>query len=119
MPRFDGTGPMGRGSRTGGGFGFCGSRPEMIYDGGDPIYRGAGQGLPPRGGGRGRCFGGGHGGRFSGHGGFGRQGALARGFAPLAPGQEAARLRDQAAQLEQEMATVKERLERIETEADK
>jgi len=57
MPGYDRTGPWGQGSRTGGGFGYCGGqRPGF---GGD--YRGVGRGGRPWGGGRGRCFGGGRG----------------------------------------------------------
>ena len=56
MPGFDGTGPMGMGSRTGGGFGYyppgSGSSPGLL---------GVGRGGYPRGGGRGRAWGGGRG----------------------------------------------------------
>lgn len=53
MPRFDGTGPMGRGPRTGWGQGRCG-----VTEAGPGERRGAGQGHPPWGGGRGHCWGG-------------------------------------------------------------
>jgi hypothetical protein len=82
MPGFDGTGPGGAGSMTGGGRGFCamsyrGYRPygfgmraprDPAY-GSHPFYErslsgpmfGAGRGGLPWGGGRGRVFGGGRG----------------------------------------------------------
>jgi hypothetical protein len=77
MPGFDGTGPMGQGSMTGGGRGFCampygGYRPYG-YGFQTPYYPpkgmypfhgsvlGAGRGGLPWGGGRGRVFGGGRG----------------------------------------------------------
>jgi hypothetical protein len=75
MPGFDGTGPMGQGSMTGGGRGFCampnraygpsGCRvqaPQSFYGRflGGPIF-GAGRGGLPWGGGPGRVFGGGRG----------------------------------------------------------
>lgn len=115
MPRFDGTGPLGQGPRTGGGFGFCGTgtgRGNLVSN----PYRGAGRGLPPWGGGRGRCFGGGRGGRFFGYGGFGRWGIQPVDSVQPTPEQEAAFLKNQAAILEQELAAVKERLDRIESE---
>ncbi|MGI5861030.1 MAG: DUF5320 domain-containing protein [Myxococcales bacterium] len=60
MPRFDGTGPRGEGSRTGWGRGTCG--PSEL--------RGVGRAGRPAGGGRGRCWGGGR------RAGFGRAGAV-------------------------------------------
>jgi hypothetical protein len=82
MPGFDRTGPMGMGPRTGGGFGLCGPGPARATYGG--YGRGAGRGLPPWGGGRGRAWGGGRGGGFwaGGWGGaFGGRGrALGRGW---------------------------------------
>lgn len=96
MPGFDGTGPMGMGSRTGGGFGFCppGSGPAMgpgYY--GATAVRGLGRGGAPWGGGRGRGRGGGRGfgrglGRGFGRGfGAGASGAYAPwgGYGPAAP----------------------------------
>lgn len=68
MPGFDGTGPMGQGPMTGGGFGNCNPRGEaMAPPRGQGAGRGAGAGQgmgAGRGGGRGRGFcGGGRGGR--------------------------------------------------------
>jgi hypothetical protein len=66
MPGFDGTGPRGQGSGTGGGWGRCAPLPDEQY----PV-RGVGRGGLPRGGGRGRCWGGGRWGggeRFAGRG---------------------------------------------------
>ncbi|MBW2060748.1 MAG: DUF5320 domain-containing protein [Deltaproteobacteria bacterium] len=55
MPGMDGTGPMGQGPLTGGGFGYCtGARP---YYGRGLVY-GAGRGGRPWGGGRGFAYGG-------------------------------------------------------------
>lgn len=61
MPRFDGTGPQGLGSRTGGGFGYCppGAGPAPVGYGG--AYYGVGRGGYPRGGGRERAWGAGRG----------------------------------------------------------
>jgi len=63
MPGFDGTGPLGMGPRTGGGFGFCypflptrARRLSSWFTG-----FGVGRGGFPWGGGRGRAFGGGRG----------------------------------------------------------
>lgn len=118
MPGFDGTGPQGQGPKTGGGFGYC--TPGFGAGGfGNNPGRGVGRGLPPRGGGRGRCFGGGRGGRFSGQGRFGRQGRLLWDSTAPTPDQEATYLKNQAAFLEQELAAVKERLGRIDSEAGK
>lgn len=69
MPRFDGTGPLGQGPLTGGGFGYCiGTQP---YYGRSPIW-----GL----GGRARLWGGsrgfGYGGRGFAYGGFRRRPAF-------------------------------------------
>lgn len=113
MPRFDGTGPMGMGPRTGGGFGYCspGAGPEY----GPGYYpRGAGRGFAPWGGGRGRVRGGGRGRGDWGGGGRGRHrwGYAPQsygpspgyyppvdpgwGYAPSSPEEETSYLRDQA-----------------------
>ena len=59
MPGFDGTGPLGQGPRTGGGFGSCDPTAGPYY--GQPVVYGVGRGGIPRGGGRGFAFGGGRG----------------------------------------------------------
>ena len=75
MPGFDGTGPMGKGPKTGGGRGFCspgkgrfsyggyfcGGYPYGGYPYDFSARSGVGRGGFPRGGGRGRAFGGGRG----------------------------------------------------------
>jgi hypothetical protein len=75
MPGFDGTGPLGQGSMTGGGRGFCAipyrsyGPYESGFRGPFPFYGrrsygpvfGAGRGGLPWGGGRGRVYGGGRG----------------------------------------------------------
>ncbi len=53
MPGFDGTGPWGGGSMTGGGRGFCSTR-SAGRGGGQSFWRGMGRG-------QGRCFGSGRG----------------------------------------------------------
>ena len=59
MPGFDGTGPMGLGPRTGGGFGFCGPGAGPAPGGyAAGVVYGVGRGGIPWGGGRGRAFGG-------------------------------------------------------------
>lgn len=58
MPGRDGTGPMGQGRRTGGGFGGC--PPVEGMPGARPVY-GVGKGGIPWGGGRGCVWGGGKG----------------------------------------------------------
>ena len=58
MPGFDGTGPLGGGPMTGGGFGYCGTGRRPRYTlGGRPVYGRFGVGWG-RGFGRGRGFGG-------------------------------------------------------------
>ena len=58
MPGFDGTGPLGQGPRTGGGFGSCDPTAGPYY--GQPVVYGVGRGFAFGGGrGRGRRFGGG------------------------------------------------------------
>lgn len=61
MPGFDGTGPLGAGPRTGGGFGYCPPYGGPAYNGSPYPYYGVGRGGYPRGGGRGRAWGGGRG----------------------------------------------------------
>ena len=53
MPRFDGTGPNGQGSMTGGRRGYCKSNTQFIPQWGSGFY-GLGRGLRQRRGHRGR-----------------------------------------------------------------
>jgi len=119
MPGFDGTGPMGLGPRTGGGFGFCppgggptpaGYAPGVVY--------GVGRGGIPWGGGRGRAFGGGRGwwwragfpGMMYPYGGFGP-------YPTAAAVDEKAFLENQITYLEQQLTAVKNRLVEIGAQA--
>lgn len=118
MPGFDGTGPMGMGPRTGGGFGFCppgtgpapaGYVPTMVY--------GVGRGGIPWGGGRGRAFG-------AGRGWWGRARVpyAAAPYAPAAPYQAVAPfdertfLENQVAYLEQQLGAIRDRLAQVEAQ---
>jgi hypothetical protein len=122
MPGFDGTGPMGLGPRTGGGFGFCppGSGPAVPWGYPGGVVYGVGRGGIPWGGGRGRAFGGGRG-RWWRMGGF-PYGGYPYGAMPPYPATQAVDekgyLEDQAAYLEKELAAVKQRLEELATEAE-
>lgn len=94
MPGRDGTGPLGSGQMTGGGFGNCGAGFA------ESIIRGVGRGGFPNGWGRGRCFGGGRSGAF----------AIRR----LADTDEKQALEKRASALENELAAVRERLSSFE-----
>ena len=112
MPRFDGTGPMGMGPRTGGGFGYCspGAGPEY----GPGYYpRGAGRGFAPRGGGRGRAWGGGR--ARGGWGGSGR-GVHRWEYASSSPEAEVSYLRDQASALEEQLQAIQDRIDELSAE---
>ena len=115
MPGYDGTGPMGMGPRTGGGFGYCPPAAGGVPAGG--VVRGLGRGGLPWGGGRG--FGGGRGRGY----GRGMRGAFG-GVAPYAYGpvaapqptaeQETQWLRGQADAIRQELAGIEQRLSELE-----
>ena len=101
MPGFDGTGPFGQGPRTGWGMGYCGpgrGRPRRFYG------FGAGRGLPPWGGGRGRVWGGG----------FGFRGFRAPYAAPWWWAEEA--YDDELEELRKENQELRSRLEKLEKE---
>jgi hypothetical protein len=108
MPGFDGTGPMGMGSRTGGGRGFCPPGPGAAYGYGAGLYRGAGRGGIPRGGGRGYAWGGGRG--------RGWYGPAAPAWSPE---QESAMLESQASALEQELQRLRSRIDELAGRNDK
>jgi len=133
MPGFDGTGPSGMGSMTGGGRGYC--NPSGAAFGPAPArgsgYSGAGYG---RGFGRGRGFRGGNGPDFSrgrgyGYGrGFGWQGAYppaGGGYGPaynapysapynINPGDEVNMLKGEAETMKSELEAIQKRIEEIE-----
>ena len=102
MPGFNGTGPAGLGPRTGGGRGFC-SPGAGTVSGSDP-GRGAGRGLRPFGGGRGRVFGG-----------RSRQWTGKRGFraAGTNMNNEIELLKQHAGILENELAAIQKRIEQL------
>jgi hypothetical protein len=121
MPGFDGTGPMGRGPRTGGGRGFCapGIGARYPYGSTGPVIRGAGRGGIPWGGGRGRVYGGGRGR------GWRCEPAPYYSYTPYVepfvepdPEQEMNFLKNQAAFLEQELSAIRKRLDEIETKGE-
>ena len=109
MPGFDGTGPRGEGSMTGGGRGFCitGYAERRPYG-----FYGVGRGGMPWGGGRGRAWGGGR----------GRGRGMGRGYAFAAarpgPEDERAYLADQLSGLESEIREIKERLEELDKDKE-
>ena len=122
MPAFDGTGPLGQGPRTGGGFGFC-PPTESSYYYGTPYVYGVGRGGLPRGGGRGFTFGGGRGRgrRFWGW-----------GFAPVAPAyypaptpvqmtpeQEIAWLKEQSQMMHEQLNQINARITELSSEQGK
>jgi len=116
MPAGDGTGPFGLGPMTGRAAGYCAGYSVPGYM--NPIPgrgwwgRGAGRGLPPWGGGRGRVRGGGRGWRW-------------RVYAPYYPPappyplsveEEKRWLNDRISFLEEELKRTRERLEELEKE---
>lgn len=111
MPGFDGTGPMGMGPRTGGGFGVCPPVGNAV----NPYGYGLGRGGRPWGGGRG--FGGGRGrgwrGRWMG------MPAWVPGIAPTAPTpeQERTALRQQIDALGQQLEAMQARVAELDAQA--
>ncbi|HPK72587.1 MAG TPA: DUF5320 domain-containing protein [Vicinamibacterales bacterium] len=120
MPRGDGTGPLGRGPMTGGGWGWCAGYPDRGYGG----RAGAG---PGRGFGRGAGFGRGGGGGRSGYGRGWRTEFLRTGLPGWARGRwagpppiaesptlEKQALQEEAAALQAELDRIKARLGELE-----
>ena len=106
MPGFDGTGPRGMGSKTGGGRGFCppGAGPLYgTYGAGWYSRRGAGRGGIPWGGGRGR--------------GWYGPAVPSYGFYPAAASwtteQEVEFLKNQSAAMEQELEQIRGRIDAL------
>ncbi len=118
MPGFDGTGPMGMGPRTGGGFGFCppGTGPTPAGYAPGVVY-GVGRGGVPWGGGRGRAFGGGRGwwGRARSPYAAASYPAVVP-YPAAAPFDEKAFLENQAMYLEQQLTAIRDRLAEIGTQ---
>ncbi|UCF71923.1 MAG: DUF5320 domain-containing protein [Deltaproteobacteria bacterium] len=120
MPGFDGTGPMGMGPMTGGGWGWC--NPSALY--GRPYFSGGFR--PWFGWGRGRGYR--HWYRATGLPGWMRSGPLGprqdpggyqRGYPPVFPytkEQEMEFLKDQAAALKEELDAIDSRLRDLESE---
>lgn len=107
MPGLDGTGPQGRGLRTGGGFGKC-SPVAGQNDAQDRVI-GVGRGGVPRGGGRGRAFGGGRG--------RGRHAGRGRMFAgtptPMTDEDELAQLHQQSQAMQQQLTDIQSRIDTL------
>jgi hypothetical protein len=119
MPGRDGTGPMGYGPRTGGGFGWC--PPVAGAPTARPVY-GVGRGGIPWGGGRGRAWGGrGRGYWRYAHPYADRFAGPYYGPPPGGPaaGDEASFLKDRVRDLEEELKAVKDRLQEVEPPAAK
>lgn len=106
MPRNDGTGPMGMGPRTGGGFGRCGSSASTESA---EELRGVGRGGFPHGGGRGNCYGGGRG--------MGQRGFRLRGRSYQQD--ERTILSSRASALESELAATRERIAALDKDANR
>jgi hypothetical protein len=123
MPGFDGTGPMGAGSMTGGGRGFCNPAGGGYVCSGRFGYgfgygRGLGRGLGTRRGfGPGRGMGRGYGRGFGSRAFYPMWGA---GYTPAYgpyhtnPQDEAGMLRDEAEAVKQELEAIRKRLDELE-----
>jgi hypothetical protein len=104
MPRYDRTGPMGTGPRTGWGLGRCGAYAAGGLRTLGGMVRGVGQGSLPWGRGRGRCFGGR---------GMGLSSRSFAGEASQSPLEEAEALKAQLAAAEDKIVAMKARLEEL------
>ena len=112
MPGFDGTGPMGMGPRTGGGWGYCSPGTGAAYGYGAGFARGVGRGGIPWGGGRGRAWGGGRGRGW--YAGYAPVPGAAPFVAPQDPRAEVEFLRSQSTAMEQEIQRMRARIEELE-----
>lgn len=114
MPGFDGTGPMGMGPRTGGGFGYCPPAGDAVA----PYGFGLGRGGRPWGGGRGFGFGGGRGRGWRGR--WGGMPAWTQGIAPVAPTPdvERAALRQQIDGLSRQLEAMQARVAELDAQAE-
>ncbi|MCK4271104.1 DUF5320 domain-containing protein [bacterium] len=119
MPGFDGTGPRGMGSRTGGGFGFC--PPGVGPASGQGWFpRGVGRGGLPWGGGRGRAWGGGRGWGWPAISGeYPPPYGVAPSPAQWTPEQEMDSLKAQAEAVEQELQAIRQRIGDLEAQGKK
>jgi hypothetical protein len=99
MPGLDRSGPLGAGPGTGRGQGRCRRYAA------DNVPLGVGRGGEPRGGGRGRCFGGR---------GLGQRRGVNAGEVALVPSEQAETLKTQLAAAEDEIASLRARLEELE-----
>jgi hypothetical protein len=115
MPRFDGTGPMGQGPMTGGGFGYCGAGSRARTTWGFGRGRGAGRGFGA-GFGRGRGFGRGFGWQAfpSARGPW--HGPANRGAYAMDPKEEVGMLRDEADSLQAELDSINRRIQELESQ---
>lgn len=111
MPGFDGTGPRGMGPRTGGGRGFCSPAAGMTNTYRAGIYRGAGRGGTPWGGGRGRVWGGGAG--WDSYGYAANPPGIYNNAWPADPQQELVFLKNQAETIKQELDRIHKRIEEL------
>ena len=109
MPGFDGTGPMGQGPMTGGGFGYCGAGYRARTMGGFGRGRGAGRGFRAG-------FGRGLGGRAF-------QRAWGSGYGPadreayyMDPAEKVDVLREEAAALQAELDSINRTIQDLESE---
>ena len=115
MPGLDGTGPMGEGPMTGGGFGYCVSENM-------PRYGGYGRGFARFGRGGGRGYGRGFGRGFGrGYGrGWGRAAAFGRAVPypayqqQIRPEDEMSMLKEDAGYLKQELSHIESRISELE-----
>ncbi|MBN1283640.1 MAG: DUF5320 domain-containing protein [Proteobacteria bacterium] len=119
MPRGDGTGPMGAGSMTGRGAGYCAGYGAPGYANSGPWY-GYGRGF---GRGRGRGFGGGGWGwrhmyYATGQPGWMRSSGYPAPYVKPDPEAEKGFLKDQADALQQELDSIKKRLSELEGGAE-